>query len=367
MAAAEKGGEAASRLEQKGVRGKRMDLSRRSFLGNAAFAAGACALAADAGAASPAGKPLKVCVFSDLHYSPGQWVNSGDTSFLDRILARAERERCDFMIHLGDLVHNVTSPETKALVRKYNDFRITGYHCLGNHDQDGNDWQETCAAYRMPSEGYYSFDRGGFRFVVLDPNYFCNEPNVFIHHSKGNYFARVKGSTINWIPPAQMEWLKDTVANSPYPCVILSHQTFERRSDGVCNRHEVRRFFREINAKHPGRVRLVMNGHMHMDHLSVMENILWWDVNSANFQYYGRKHDKYPPEFVKGLYGARNNIGWTEPLSAILTLWPDGRVRIDGSKADYLFGITPEMAGYDACSDEDRLTRPEIQSAEFRL
>ena len=29
--------------------------------------------------------------------------------------------------------------------------------------------------------GYYSMDRGGFRFVILDPNYFCNEPGRFIH------------------------------------------------------------------------------------------------------------------------------------------------------------------------------------------
>ena len=343
------------------------DISRRNFLTAAALAAPAAFAAGTAAAAPAVGKPLKVCVFADLHYHPSSWVNCRDTSFLEKIMARAERERCDFMIHLGDFVHNVTSPETKAFVKMYNDFKVPGYHCLGNHDQDGNDWQVTCAAYRMPAEGYYCFDRGGFRFVVLDPNYFCNEPGVFIHHANGNYFGRVKGSTINWIPPAQMEWLKDTIANSPWPCVVLSHQTFERRGAGVCNRREVRRFFREVNAKHPGRVRVVMNGHMHMDHLSVMENVLWWDVNSANFQYYDKKHDKYPADFVGKLWGARNNIGWTEPLSAILTLWPDGRVRIDGSKADYLFGVTPEMAGYDELSDEDRLTHPEIQSADIRL
>lgn len=343
-----------------------MGLTRREFISTAALATGGFSNGACAVAASEK-RPLKVCVFADIHYDPRSWVNCRDTSFLEKIMARAESEGCDFMIHLGDFVHNVTSPETKAYVKMYGSFKIPGYHCLGNHDQDGNSWQETCAAFHMPAEGYYSFDRGGFRFVVLDPNYFCNEPGVFIHHSNGNYFKRAKGSTINWIPPAQMEWLKDMVANSPWPCVVLSHQTFERCGAGVVNRREVRRFFHEINTKHPGRVRVVMNGHMHIDHLSVMDDIIWWDVNSASFQYFDKKHDKYPEDYVGKLWGARNNIGWTEPLSAILTLWPDGRVRIDGSKADYLFGITPEMAGYDELFDEERLVHPEIQSADIRI
>ena len=57
-----------------------------------------------AGEASGSGSgPLKVCVFSDLHFTPGVYTN--DTpEFLERILARAESERCDMVIHVGDLV-----------------------------------------------------------------------------------------------------------------------------------------------------------------------------------------------------------------------------------------------------------------------
>jgi len=357
-----------------------MKLNRREFLATAALAApaafaGGCVAGGSrftatekTGARScvPPG-PLKVCVFADLHYRPGAWTNTENTSFLEKILARAERERCDMVIHCGDLMHGVRSAEQKALLKLYNDFKIPGYHILGNHDQDENPYRETCDAYRMP-DGHYSFDKSGFRFVIADPNYFCNEPGKFIHHDCANYFKRAKGSTINWIPPEQLEWMRSVIVGSPYPCVVLSHQSFERGNGRpVMNKNEVQAIFNEANAKKPGTVRLVMNGHLHTDHLRILDNILYWDVNSANYHYYKKVHDKYPAEYLKTHRRAGNNIGWKEPLSAILTLWPNGRIKIDGAKSDYLFGVSPKDAGYLVCDEDGRETLPLIQSADMTL
>ena len=340
------------------------NLSRRGFLSSAALAAPA----ALSGCVCPKSevKPFKVCVFADIHYVPGYFTNTENISFLEKIQARAEAAGCDMMIHLGDFVHGVKSELESAYVKRYNDFKIPSYHCLGNHDQDRNTTEETCEAYRMPKEGYYSFDKGGFRFVVADPNYFCNTPGEFIHHNLGNYYKRVKGSTINWIPPAQLEWMRSVIVGSPYPCIVLSHQSFERGPAGamVMNKDDVQAIFREANEKKPGTVRLVANGHLHMDYLRVLDNILYWDVNSANYQYYGKKHDKYPAEYVKTHRAAPNNLAWKEPLSAILSLWPDGRIKIEGSRSDWLFGVTPQKAGYSEYHD-GRRTRPVIQSADM--
>jgi 3',5'-cyclic AMP phosphodiesterase CpdA len=341
-----------------------MNINRRNFLTAAALTAPAALIGTEHGA-SAASKPLKVCVFADIHYRPGTFPNSENMSFLKRILARAESERCDMMIHLGDFVHNVRDEKEKAYVKLYNDFKIPGYHILGNHDQDGNPYKETCDAYRMP-DGHYTFDKGGFRFVIADPNYFCNEPGKFIHHENGNYFKRIKGSTINWIPPEQLEWMRSTIVGSPYPCIVLSHQSFERgRGAPVMNKAEVQAIFRDANAKKPGTVRLVMNGHMHMDHLRVLDNILYWDVNSANYQWYGKLHTKYPEEYAKAVRSANKVLAWDAPLSAILTIWPDGRIKIDGSRAGWLYGVTPTDAGYPTTDSDGRETLPVIQSADM--
>lgn len=354
-----------------------MGISRRGFLtGGAALAAGGAfaAPAAPTSSMAPAapdsptaGNPLKVCVFADLHYDPGRWTNTEDLSFIGKIVERAEKERCDMMIHLGDLMHGVRKPEQKELLALYHGSKVPGRHVLGNHDQDGNPWEETCEAYRMPG-GHYSFDKGGFRFVVADPNYFCNEPGRFIHHGSGNYFKRAKGSTINWIPPEQLEWLRSTIVGSPLPCIVLSHQSFERaRGAPVSNAAEVRAVFNEANAKKPGAVRLVVNGHLHADNLRILDNILYWDVNSANYKYYLKPHAKYPAQYMKTHRRAGHNLGWKEPLSAILTVWPGGRIRIEGSKSDWLFGVSPADAGYPGSDGDGRQTHPAIQSADVAI
>ena len=350
-----------------------MKMTKREFLslsmmgavaGGSQLVATAASNPGGAQLAAPA-RPLKVCVFADIHYHPGGWTN--DTpEVLEKIMARAESAGCDMMIHLGDFVHNVNTPLTKDYIRRYNEFRVPGYHILGNHDQDGTPWKQTTDAYRMP-DGHYSFDKGGFRFVVADPNYFCETPGAYVHHELGNYFRRGKGSTINWIPPEQLEWMRDTIFNSPNPCVVLSHQSFERPPNGagVMNKEAVQAIFNEANRRWPGRVRLVMNGHMHMDYLRVLDNILYWDVNSANYQWFGKKHTAYPADYIATHRGAVHNIGWKEPLSAILTMWPNGRIKIEGSRSEYLFGVSPKDAGLPEFDSNGRYTRPVIQSADM--
>ena len=348
-------------------------MNRREFLQTAALAGGASVFAGTARAAE-AGKPLRVCVFSDLHFTPGVYTN--DTpEFLAKILARAEREKCDMVIHAGDMVQNVAEKPVRELLEMYNGFRIPAYHVIGNHEQDGTTYEETLEALKLTC-GHYFFDRGGFRFVILDPNYFCNEPGKFIHSSKGNYFHRSVLSTLNWIPPDQLEWLRATLDESPHPCVVLSHQSFERGPAGamVRNAAEVRAVFNAANARHPGRVRLVINGHLHVDHMRILDNIAYWDVNSANMYYWGGRQREYPKDYLAAHAGApytlgncSETLGWKDPLSAILTLHPNGRIRIAGSRSDWLFGVTPAMAGFKDYDPGDRLIRPVIQDADFTL
>ena len=348
-------------------------MNRRDFLRASVLAGGAAVLPQTA-RAEAAGRPLKVCVFSDLHFTPGVYTN--DTpEFLERILARAEKERCDLVIHAGDMVQNVAERPVKELLATYNGFKIPARHVIGNHEQDGTTHEETLEALQLTC-GHYFFDMGGFRFVILDPNYFCNEPGKFIHSSKGNYFRRSVLSTLNWIPPDQLAWLKATLDGSPHPCVVLSHQSFERGPGGamVRNAAEVREVFNAANARHPGRVRLVINGHLHVDHLRILDNIAYWDVNSANMYYWGGRQREYPKEYLAAHAGApytigncSETLGWKDPLSAILTLHPNGRIKIEGSRSDWLFGVTPQMAGFPEYDKSDRLIAPVIRDADITL
>ena len=70
------------------------EVKRRGFVSGIVAAVAGAALGAplggDAGASSA--RPFKVCVFSDIHFDDF-WTNSENTSFLDGIMARAERAK----------------------------------------------------------------------------------------------------------------------------------------------------------------------------------------------------------------------------------------------------------------------------------
>ena len=338
-----------------------ISLGRRGFLSSAALLGASAVLPATA-AASAATGTLKFCAFADIHYFPGVFPH--DTrAWLEKILARAESTACDMVIHMGDFTH--APARFRDYVDFYNDFKIPAYHTIGNHDDDGNTHEETLAAYRL-TRGYYHFDRGGYRFVVTDTNHFLHD-GTFSHYSKSNYhkFWKLAPGALSRLGAEQLAWLKDTVENSPYPVVVTSHASFER-VNGSPDGTAVRKILAEANARHPGRVRLVINGHHHHDHVRILDGIVYLDLNSANYDWVDKPHAKYPADYLTKWKLAKNTIMWDDPISAIITLTADGGIKVEGQKSRFHLGITPAMAGY-PIDDRGRLTTPDIQSFELRV
>ena len=344
--------------------------SRRNFLKCAALAAPTAFVGCRSAnvCAERSGRPLKICVFADFHFShltPTNCVESH--AALKRILARAEQAKCDFVIQLGDFAHDVNDKEVKKAIELYKNFSLPTYSLFGNHDQEMNGWRDVVQAFNMPNN-YYSFDRGGFRFVVTDPNYYKTASGKFVHYSDG-VFGDEKGSSSPWVPSEQLEWMRSVIIDSPYPCVVFSHQSFEipPSHGGVCNKDAVQDIFREANARKPGTVRLVINGHNHCDHRTIIDNILYWDVTSVKGQWFEEKHHKYPADYEKGHWLSEHTINWKDPLSAILILWPEGRIQIEGMKSDYLFGVSPKVAGFKEYYGERYSAVPYIQDIDITL
>ena len=340
------------------------EIGRRAFLGAGAatLLSGGAAFGASQSAAL-SGDAVKFCAFADIHYYPGVFPH--DTrEWLERVLDRAEKAKVDFIIHMGDFTHKPVL--FKDYVDFYNDFRIKTYHTVGNHDDDGNSHEETLNAYRL-ERGYYHFDRGGFRFIVTDTNN-CLMDGKWVHYSSSNYYAvgRKNGSHISRVPPEQLEWLKATIESSPYPCIVTSHASYEREN-GSPDRAAVRKIFDEANAKHPGRVRLVINGHHHCDHVRILENIVYLDLNSANYDWIEKTHTAYPEEDVKRWRHARHVIAWNDPVSAIITISQNGHLKVEGQRSTFYRGVTPKMAGLAPVGSLGRLITPNVQSFELTM
>lgn len=344
-------------------------MKRREFFGLGALAgagllAGGAKAVAKSGGASVPGQ-VKFCVFADIHYKPGVWGFPNSTKeWLGQILDRAKREKCDFVIHCGDMCHN--PPEVKDYIDYYNDFELPTYHTLGNHETDGCSYEDVLKTFRI-EKGNYFFDRNGFRFIVVDTNYFYRKSiKGFVHFGKG---VKQDGDAWGRIPDEQYEWIERTIDESPFPCVTFSHLSFERAVGNI----RMRDIFAKANAKTPGKVRMSINGHYHCDYLRMLDNVLYFDVNSASYQWIGSKraHKHYPVEFFQrqGMGDRARKVPWiayNDPLCAIVTMTADGGVKIEGAESSFACGVTPKKVGMEV-DYHSRATTPRIQSANMKI
>lgn len=306
----------------------------------------------------------KFLVFTDLHYYPSEFYSEADKR-LAAIRQRAEREKVDFVIHVGDLCHGPTRfPE---IVEQFDAFPMDHYHVLGNHECEQNTHEEALAAYGIP-QGYYAFDRGGFRFIVLDLNHLRHEGKS-VPYSMANFWHLSEGDSVFTFDDVQREWFENTVMESPYPCVVFGHKSLEHINNGMTDaeRQSIDRMFERLN-EGKRRVWLVITGHHHKDHLRILHNAAFLSLNSASYDWVDvPHHDLYPKEYYEKYRSIGNTLVYEDPLSAVITLKEDGYVKIDGTKSRFLFGADRTSYGAPLHDGDGRRASAEILSAELML
>ena len=301
---------------------------------------------------------MKFLLFSDYHYTPRYYRTLGLEGI--RIMQKhAEEAGCDMMIHCGDF----TSPtEYPDFVKAYNDFHIPSYHCFGNHDMDECSMEEAMRAYNMPND-YYHFDMGGYRFIVTNTSYF-HDGEKFQPYSNKNYMNYP--DTRETMPPEQLNWLKETIESSPYPCILFSHASFER-CNGLVNYREVQDIIDNANKKKHHSVLMSINGHHHRDFIRVRNNVIYYDMNSASMDWTGGvPHNGYPQEACGDYELMQNTICFNDPLHAIITL-EGSTVTIEGMESSMLLGITRESLGLPIYDPSGRPVTPSVTSEKITL
>ncbi len=301
---------------------------------------------------------MKFSVFSDFHHGPGRYPKAGFEE-LDIIQKRAEEENVDFIIHAGDLCHGPTF--YRDFIKKYNDFHIPSYHVLGNHDTDCSSLDDTMELYKL-SSCYYSFDCKGYRMIVFDPN-FCRVGDEFIHYERGNYYKL--GNNRDWIPPEELEWLRKTIFESPYPCILIGHGSFER-PDGIKNREECLEMFREANRKKPHSVLMIMNGHYHRDNIRIVDGICHYEINSCSIEYVGNAHRLYPEAMYKEVWNLPYCFIMNRPVHPVITV-EGTTVTVEGMDGSWFLGIPPSASDNSRYDRAGREATASVRSAKFSL
>jgi 3',5'-cyclic AMP phosphodiesterase CpdA len=262
-------------------------LPRRSFLKNA----GALMLGATLGA-SPAAlavtppspgrkRRLRIAHLTDIHVSDRKGAPEGMAAAIRH--AQGQADRPDLLLFGGDCIGDALETPKAEVLRQWElwekifaaEVKLPHVVCLGNHDILGwsrrgdvtlagdPDYGKALALRRLGlKERYFSFDRAGWHFVVLD--------SMEMGATHG-YLAR--------LDEEQFAWLARELAATPAttPVCVLSHipilsaaafldgdlaKTGNWEVPGAWMHLDLRRI-KDLFLQHPN-VRLCLSGHLHM-------------------------------------------------------------------------------------------------------
>lgn len=230
-------------------------------------------------------KPIiRFGIISDCHYADrepaGTRYYRQSIGKLNEAIEKMNQEKVDFVIELGDFKDQDATPdETKTLgylqtiETVFQNFKGPTYHVLGNHDMDGISKQQFLGIAEntgIPKgKSYYSFNRKGFHFIVLDGNFTKEQKN----YDHGNF---------SWddacISDQELEWLKADLEANRLPVIVFIHQMLDDSKNpkqAVQNAPEVRKIL-----ENSGKVIAVFQGHVHEERYNLINKIHYYSVNA---------------------------------------------------------------------------------------
>lgn len=213
---------------------------------------------AEADETTKAKRAIRIGLITDLHYADkaprGSRHYRESLAKLSEAAAQFKKSKPDMVVELGDLIDAADSVETEMsyLNRINKEFAALpgDKHCvLGNHCVDTLTKQEFLKGVRQ-KQSYYSFDRSGFHFVILDACF----------RSDGKPYQR---NNFKWtdanIPAKELDWLRSDLKSAKGKTIVFAHQRLDVRNlHGVRNCEQVRKVLEDSK-----KVLAVFQGHSH--------------------------------------------------------------------------------------------------------
>ena len=245
-----------------------IQLRRRAFLKHGTLVLAAASVNATKAVENEEAQHLRVGLITDLHYAekaPAGTRHYRETlSKLREAAKQFEQDKPAFVVELGDLIDAADSVEVeqsylKTINRELSTICKERHYVLGNHCVDMLKKEEFLGGVEQ-EKSYYSFDRDGFHFVVLDSCF----------RSDGQPYGR---KNFEWtdtnIPAAELEWLESDLKVNDKPVIVFAHQRLDvSNNHGVKNNAEVRTIFESS-----GKVLAVFQGHSHQNDLTEIGGI----------------------------------------------------------------------------------------------
>lgn len=302
-----------------------MGIDRRSFIRNASIA-GAGLLMASRGlgavstwaippSLSAGARPLTFGIISDLHHLTFKVSEEARiTAFMDQVLS----VNPDFIIQNGDFFQ---PSGAKAIMDQWNRFPGPKYHVLGNHDMDACDKATIMGIWGM-TKPYYSFDQGGYHFVVMDRNFLRKPDGSLVDYASSNW-GPLASPFRSFSDAAQLSWLTQDLSANKLPVIVFMHQPvfLSQWFTELGNADEILAIFDTANLAAAsgtnGKVCAVFMGHDHDDRYGERAGVHYFMLNSASYAY------------LDGAYYYKDS------LFSFVTLNPAGHMSIQGRTSVY--------------------------------
>ncbi len=303
-------------------------------------------------------RKVKFGICADVHAATIPYGEERIKTFLEA----CRKENVDFIIELGDFCNpdaqgaKINPLRDKYLnkdrvVALYNGFEKPAYHVLGNHEFDTCNKETVMKYYGMNGKAYYSFDMGGFHFVVLNNNYYVYEGKEYAYDT-GNYYVDAKNKALPYLPQEQLVWLKKDLEKAKNPSILMAHNSLHELSaygttfdmpDVLKKNHED---IMQIMTGAPNGVYMCLTGHAHVDEIFRTNHIWQYTINSMSNCWIGTSfpcRGRYTEEIDEVFPSTKHTTPYKDAVYAIIEMDDDGAM-VTGTKSE-IVGPTPEDLG----------------------
>lgn len=270
---------------------------------------------------------LRFLIFADLHYD----MMPDADSRLETIFQAARKNKVEFMVNMGDLAAPVS--RYQPLKDKLSGSPVPTYHIIGNHDTDHSGKQAFMEFYGMEKPFYY-IDKGKFRFIFLDSNYFIDKDGQTKDYHKRDY---IRSKQIDRYSPEELQWLENTLQTEQI-CLLFSHAPVNDNYGEIINNVDIHKIITTAKAKGTDIV-AVFGGHNHSDNYHIIDGIHYIQVNSASNIWGGSQFtntERFPAEVYKQYTSLKYIIPYRDALYATVDIYSNGKVKIKGTKSSYI-------------------------------
>jgi predicted phosphodiesterase len=272
---------------------------------------------------SAGSKKLRFGIVSDVHKD----LMPDADQRLEVFINQAHKRKVDFIIQMGDFC--MGDVKNKGFLSIWKQFKGPKYHVLGNHDMDRQSKEEILDFWGMPKK-YYSYDFGGYHFIILDAN-FLFQDGKYIDYKNANFY--VDRSIRTFISDEQIEWFKADLYATKLPTIVFCHQSLWH---SVKNRQSIQ----NTMENHKEKVICSLNGHSHSDYHFTQNGIDYLGINSMSYKWVSGKYEsteRFPKELYKEYGNLHHIAGYKDPLYAFVNLNSKGIMSIEGSKSDWMY------------------------------